>query len=1544
MEIRILVLGILVQLLRVSPLVYGGIFDFDGPIDVSPSYIYERQRFDGWFNNMAHPDWGSIGNRLTRKTPASYTDGVYMMAGADRPSPRKLSESFMKGEDGLSSRRNRTALLAFFGQLVTAEILMASENGCPLEIHKIEIDKCDEMYDEECQGETSMPFYRANYDPASGQSPNSPREQINRMTTWIDGSFIYSHQEAWVSTMRSFQNGSLKWMGGIPGMPPYNVERVPLFNAPSPHVMRRLNPERMFVLGDPRTNQNPAFLTLGILFYRWHNVLAERVQKKHPNWRDEDVFQAARRLNIATLQSIIAYEYVPAFLGKGLKKYEGYKPDMHPGISHVFQSAAFRYGHTMIPPGIYRRDGECHFKEDFRGSPAMRLCSTWWDAQGVLTSTNDNKEIVEDILRGLSSQISEREDSFLCSDVRNKLFGPMDFSRRDLASINIMRGRDNGLPDYNTVRKCFNLPMVSNWSQINPTLYQSHPELFEKLAELYGSDCLTNIDLYIGGMLESNEGPGPLFGAIIQDQFERLRDSDRFWFENADNGIFTQKEIDGIRSIKLWDVIVNASSVKPDQIQKNVFFWMENDPCEQPAQLKASSMPRCEYLRGHDAFQGSEAAYLYGIVFFLFFPVFCACAGYGLIKLTNSRRRRAKSNQPDANCFKKNAHHKTHNHLRVREWMDPNKSRPVRVLLGPEAEITLTNRKSDMLRKMNLASSESLMIEVTRDVGDNRPMILMKVPQSYDLVLEFDSELSRKRFLMKMESFISGLRKSIEMVPVFKRPMLAKAETKERRQKKLEHFFREAYALTFGLKEGEKKRPVLSSDDSVNVMRTALTRDEFANALGMRPSDIFVNKMFKIVDKDQDERISFQEFLDTVVLFSTTGRSDDKVRIIFDMCDTNENGVIEKTELQEMLISLVEMAKTEKVLAEHVDKLIDSMFETSGFEDKEVLTYEDFKSLMKDFNGDFLTVGLDCKGAKHNFLDTTTNIARMQTFAMEYRLEHNNKGFLRKKWDRLTTFLEENRQHIFYLLVFFSINVYLFTERFIHYSIMSEHADLRHIMGVGIAITRGCAAALSFDYSILLLSMSRNLLTKLKESSLHQYIPIDSHLQFHKICACTALFFSFLHSCGHLVNFYQVATQPLEHLSCLSPEVSFPSDQKPSIPYWLFQTLTGLTGILLYSIVCIIFMFAHPIIRRKAYRFFWLTHQLYVLFYILCLLHGLQRITSVPRFWVFFIFPGAIFIFDKIESLRRSYMELDILDTEILPSDVIKITFYRPPNFTYRSGQWIRVSCNVVGYSEYHSLTITSAPHEDFLSIHIKARGPWTWRLRNYFDSSNIVEDESKAEDDVIQNAKGSTEALDEDDGQIQPRIRLQGPFGGGNQEWYKFEVAVMIGAGIGVTPYASILNDLVFGTSTNRYSGVACKKVYFLWITPSHRTFEWFMDVLRDVEQKDVTNVLEMHIFITQFFHKYDLRTTMLYICENHFQRLSRTSLFTNLKAANHFGRPDMASFLRFVQRKHSYVSKVGVFSCGPNAVTKGISAACEEVNRTRKLPYFSHHFENFC
>lgn len=109
------------------------------------------------------------------------------MAGPNRPSPRKLSRLFMRGQDGLSSKENRTALLAFFGQVVTNEIVMASESGCPIEMHRIEIEKCDEMYDKDCRGDRYIPFHRAMYDRSTGQSPNAPREQVKlRVRAWMN--------------------------------------------------------------------------------------------------------------------------------------------------------------------------------------------------------------------------------------------------------------------------------------------------------------------------------------------------------------------------------------------------------------------------------------------------------------------------------------------------------------------------------------------------------------------------------------------------------------------------------------------------------------------------------------------------------------------------------------------------------------------------------------------------------------------------------------------------------------------------------------------------------------------------------------------------------------------------------------------------------------------------------------------------------------------------------------------------------------------------------------------------------------------------------------------------------------------------------------------------------------------------------------------------------------------------------------------------------------------------------------------------------------
>ena len=123
---------------------------------------------------------------------------------------------------------------------------------------------------------------------------------------------------------------------------------------------------------------------------------------------------------------------------------------------------------------------------------------------------------------------------------------------------------------------------------------------------------------------------------------------------------------------------------------------------------------------------------------------------------------------------------------------------------------------------------------------------------------------------------------------------------------------------------------------------------------------------------------------------------------------------------------------------EEVGELINSMFKSAGFSDKNSLNYDDFKTMMKEFKGDFLAIGLDCKGARQNYLDSNTNVARMQSFAVDAIAERHRHWFL-KKWDMFTAYLENYRQCIFYIFVFYVITFALFIERFVYYAFMAEH-------------------------------------------------------------------------------------------------------------------------------------------------------------------------------------------------------------------------------------------------------------------------------------------------------------------------------------------------------------------------------------------------------------------------------------------------------------------------------------------------------------------------
>ena len=414
-----------------------------------------------------------------------------------------------------------------------------------------------------------------------------------------------------------------------------------------------------------------------------------------------------------------------------------------------------------------------------------------------------------------------------------------------------------------------------------------------------------------------------------------------------------------------------------------------------------------------------------------------------------------------------------------------------------------------------------------------------------------------------------------------------------------------------------------------------------------------------------------------------------------------------------------------------------------------------------------------------------------------------------------------------------------------------------------------------FTYSVLLVTMARNIITYLRETPVNNYVPLDSYISFHKIVALTALFFTVMHGIGHGINFYHIATQTANDLTCLFREVYHRSHQLPKFTYWLFLTMTGFSSFLLSLVTVVIFVFATQYTRRYWFQAFWFTHHWYYVFYILMFFHGSGRLVQDPLFGNFFIGPAVIFAIDQLISMARNKVEVAIVKAELLPSEVVGIYFKRPVTFDYKAGQWVRIASLAQNPGEYHPFTLSSAPHEEHLSLHIRVVGPWTFNFRESIDPAVLR-------------------------GQPWPKLFLDGPYGEGHQDWSRYDVAILVGGGIGVTPFASILKELVHRFNIGariqckKVGGVRCTlcvcahklvhlcscgflfppkqgvwacepflplplQVYFIWVTRNQKKFEWFTDTIREVEQADRKELVESHIFVTAFFDKFDLRTTML-------------------------------------------------------------------------------------
>ena len=501
-------------------------------------------------NNVANPEWGTVGEQFIRIAPDDYGDGISSLAGADRPSAREISnEVAAEGDEAAPSRDLWSAMIWVWGQFVDHDLDLT--NTGTTEALSIAVPTGDPFFDPSGTGTATINTMRSEFDPATGLSADNPRQQVNSLTSFIDASMVYGSDAARATALRTLSGGKLKTSDGdlLPRNSTEFFPDGPLANA----VLPTTPADEAFVAGDVRANENVVLTALHTIWVREHNFQAERIAADHPDWSDEQIYQGARERVIAEIQAITYNEFLPALIGRaGVGRYEGYDATVNPGISNEFATAGFRLGHTLLGEDIGFLDDEGNALRDEVPLREAFFNPGLFDEVGV-----------DPLVKYMVSDPSADLDSKIVDSVRNFLFGPPGAGGFDLASLNIARGRDHGLADYNTVREAYGLPRVTSFSEIT-----RDSELAGKLEELYGS--VDNIDLWVGALAEDHrrgEGVGETLRAILVDQFSRLRAGDRFWYENQ----MSREEIATINRTSLTDIIRRNTGV--ENVQREAFFF-----------------------------------------------------------------------------------------------------------------------------------------------------------------------------------------------------------------------------------------------------------------------------------------------------------------------------------------------------------------------------------------------------------------------------------------------------------------------------------------------------------------------------------------------------------------------------------------------------------------------------------------------------------------------------------------------------------------------------------------------------------------------------------------------------------------------------------------------------------------------------------------------------------------------------------------------------------------------------------------------------------
>ncbi|XP_025774967.1 NADPH oxidase 5 [Puma concolor] len=511
--------------------------------------------------------------------------------------------------------------------------------------------------------------------------------------------------------------------------------------------------------------------------------------------------------------------------------------------------------------------------------------------------------------------------------------------------------------------------------------------------------------------------------------------------------------------------------------------------------------------------------------------------------------------------------------------------------------------------------------------------------------------------------------------------------------------------------------------------------------------------------------------------------------------------------------------------------------------------------------------------------------------------------------------------------------------------------ELQRFPGVMENLTIRCGSVSSVGTArlgvTLQVLMLRRCLTWLRATWLAQVLPLDQNIQFHQLMGWVVVGLSLVHTVAHVANFAlqaQSGASPFRFWELLLTT-------RPGIG-WVRGSASP-TGVALLLLLLLMFVCSSSCIRRSGhFEVFYWTHLCYLPMWILLIVHG-------PSFWKWLLVPGILFFLEKAIGLAVSRMAaLCIVEVNLLPSKVTHLLIKRPPLFHYRPGDYLYLNVPTIARYEWHPFTISSAPEQkDTIWLHVRSQGQWTNRLYESFKTSDPVDSKRLSRSLRMRRSQRKpqvSEMSSENHLFCNIKCYIDGPYGTPTRRIFASEHAVLIGAGIGITPFASILQSIMYRHQKRKHICPSCQhswmddvqdedmklhKVDFIWINRDQRSFEWFVSLLTKLEldQAEETRegpFLELHMYMTSALGKNDMKAIGLQMALDLLAKKEKKDSITGLQTRTQPGRPDWRKVFQKVAAEKK--GKVQVFFCGSPALAKVLKGHCE---------HFSFRFfqENF-